>query len=212
VSLAAHLLYALLWLAFGCGHSLLADARIKARLKPFFRAGYRLAYNLFALLHIALVVVAGWVLLGGAEPFARPGGLIAAQWAMTLLGAGVLVAALLRYDLGRLAGTAQLRASAKGKFLDDEEPLKLSGFHRYVRHPLYSGAFLLLWGRIADEFTLATAVWASLYLWIGSRYEERRLLARFGDAYARYREQVPAFFPWKGRAFTAPERSRPGPP
>jgi len=200
---AFHLLYAALWLAFGCGHSLLADARVKARLKPYLRAGYRLAYNLFALLHVALTVAAGWVLLGGAEPFTRPAWLVPAQWAMTLIGAGVLVAALFRYDLGRFAGTAQLRAAAQGRFLDDEEPLNLSGFHRYVRHPLYAGAFLLLWGRVADEFTLATAVWASLYLWIGSRYEERRLLARFGEAYARYRPTVPAFFPWKGRAFRA---------
>lgn len=198
---AVHVLYALFWLSFGLGHSLLADARVKARLKPYFRAGYRLAYNLFALLHIALVVAAGWWMLGDGALFTRPGWLIAAQGVMALLGAGVLVLALLRYDLGRLAGTAQLRASAQNKFLDDEEPLRLSGFHRYVRHPLYAGAFLLLWGRIADEFTLATAAWASLYLWIGSRFEERRLLARFGEAYARYREQVPAFFPWKGRAW-----------
>jgi protein-S-isoprenylcysteine O-methyltransferase Ste14 len=200
VSLAAHLLYALLWLSFGLGHSVLADARVKARLKPYFRAGYRLAYNLFALLHVALIVAAGWWLLGDGAAFARPEGLRALQWVTTALGAGVLFAALFGYDLGRFAGTAQLRASAHGKFLDDEEPLHLTGFHRYVRHPLYSGAFLLLWGRVADEFTLATALWASLYLWIGARFEEKRLLARFGDLYARYREQVPAFFPWKGKA------------
>ena len=205
MSLVSHLLYALLWLTFGLGHSLLADARIKARLKPYFRAGYRLAYNLFAAFHVALIVGAGWGLLGDGTPFERPDWLRALQWAASVLGAVVLFAALFGYDLGRFAGTAQLRASAQGKFLDDEEPLHLSGFHRYVRHPLYSGAFLLLWGRVADEFTLATALWASLYLWIGARFEEKRLLARFGEAYARYRETVPAFFPWKGRAFTPPE-------
>jgi protein-S-isoprenylcysteine O-methyltransferase Ste14 len=201
VSPVHHFLYALLWLTFGLGHSLLADARIKARLKPYFRAGYRLAYNLFALLHVALIVSAGYWLLGDGAPFERPDWLRAGQWVPTALGAGVLFAALFGYDLGRFAGTAQLSASAQGRFLDDEEPLRLSGFHRYVRHPLYSGAFLLLWGRVADEFTLATALWASLYLWIGSRFEEKRLLARFGDLYARYREKVPAFFPWKGRAW-----------
>ncbi len=212
MSLVSHFLYALLWATFGLGHSVLADARVKARLKPYFRAGYRLAYNLFAVLHVGLIVGAGWWLLGDGEAFPRPEFLRALQWGMTALGAGVLFAALFGYDLGRFAGTAQLRASAQGKFLDDEEPLHLSGFHRYVRHPLYSGAFLLLWGRVADEFTLATALWASLYFWIGSRFEERRLIARFGDSYARYRDTVPAFVPWKGRAFIPPEQSRPGPP
>ena len=202
MSLAHHFLYALLWLSFGLGHSLLADARIKARLKPVFRAGYRLAYNLFAVAHIALVLGAGWWLLGEGVPFDRAAALGALQIGASLLGAGVLLVALFGYDLGRFAGTAQLRAEAQGKFLDDEEPLRLAGLHRYVRHPIYYGAFLLLWGRVADEFSLATAIWASFYLWIGARYEERRLIARFGESYARYRAAVPAFVPWKGRAWT----------
>jgi protein-S-isoprenylcysteine O-methyltransferase Ste14 len=201
VSLALHLLYAALWLSFGLGHSLLADARAKARLKPFFRAGYRLAYNLFAVLHVALVVGAGWWLLGDGTVFERAGALGVLQGAASLLGAGVFLIALFGYDLGRFAGSAQLRASAEGKFLDDEEPLRLVKLHRYVRHPLYSAAFLLLWGRVEDEFTLATALWASLYLVIGARFEERRLLARFGEAYVRYRTAVPAFIPWKGKAW-----------
>ena len=201
MSLAFHFLYALLWATFGLGHSALADARVKARLKPYFRAGYRLAYNLFAVVHVALILGVGWWLLGNGEVFARPDWLRVPQWGMTALGAVVLFAALFGYDLGRFAGTAQLRAWTLGKFLDDEEPLHLSGLHRYVRHPLYSGAFLLLWGRVADEFTLATALWASLYFWIGSRFEERRLMARFGDSYARYRDRVPAYLPWKGKAW-----------
>ncbi|MEK7245723.1 MAG: isoprenylcysteine carboxylmethyltransferase family protein [Pseudomonadota bacterium] len=199
--LALHLLYAALWLSFGLGHSALADARVKARLKPLFGAGYRLAYNLFAAVHVLLVIGAGWWLLGDGAAFDRTPALRVLQGAASLAGAGVLIAALFHYDLGRFAGSAQLRAAAEGKFLDDEEPLRLAGFHRYVRHPIYAGAFLLLWGRVEDELSLATALWASLYFWIGSRYEEKRLRARFGEAYARYRNAVPAFVPWKGKAW-----------
>jgi len=201
VSLALHLLYAALWVSFGLGHSLLADARAKARLKPFFRAGYRLAYNLFAVFHVLLVVGAGWWLLGDGAAFDRESWIRVLQGGASLLGAGVFFVALLDYDLGRFAGSAQLRAAAQGKFLDDEEPLHLVKLHRYVRHPIYTGAFLLLWGRVEDEFSLATALWASLYLVIGARFEERRLLARFGEAYARYRSAVPAFVPWKGKGW-----------
>ena len=201
--LALHLFYAALWLSFGLGHSILADARVKARLKPLFRAGYRLAYNLFAVFHVLLVIGAGWWLLGDGAAFDRASLLRILQGGASLAGAGVLLVALFSYDLGRFAGTAQLRASAQGKFLDDEEPLHMSGPHRYVRHPIYAGAFLLLWGRIVDEFTLATALWASLYLWIGAAFEDRRLIARFGESYARYRDAVPAFVPWKGQAWRA---------
>ena len=58
----------------------------------------------------------------------------------------------------------------------------------------------MLWGLVDGEFALATALWASAYFWLGSRYEERRLVARYGDAYRDYRNRVPAFIPWKGRA------------
>jgi protein-S-isoprenylcysteine O-methyltransferase Ste14 len=36
-----------------------------------------------------------------------------------------------------------------------------------------------------------------LYLLVGTWLEERKLLAEFGAAYARYRREVPALFPWR---------------
>jgi protein-S-isoprenylcysteine O-methyltransferase Ste14 len=85
---------------------------------------------------------------------------------------------------------------------DAPEPLRLDGPHRFVRHPLYTALFLVLWGRAFDEAMIATAVWGSLYLIVGTRFEERKLLRLHGAAYARYRARVPAFLPWKGRAWT----------
>ena len=103
--------------------------------------------------------------------------------------------------LGLLGGTAQWRAARNGTAIDDgDEALHLDGLHRYVRHPLYAATFPILWGLVDSEFALATAIWASAYFWLGSRYEERRLIARYGEAYRRYRTQVPAFVPWRGRA------------
>ncbi|MBM3566463.1 MAG: isoprenylcysteine carboxylmethyltransferase family protein [Alphaproteobacteria bacterium] len=198
----AHLLYALLWASFGLGHSLLAGARVKARLKPLLGAGYRLGYTVVAALHLLAVVLLGAMLFPEPEPFAWPPYMNAMRWAMLGAGAGVFVLALAAYDLPRLIGTAQVKSWRAGRFLDDEETLKTSGFHRYVRHPLYAAGFLILWGRVQDESQLATALWASLYLLIGTYMEERRLTARFGEAYARYRAQVPAFIPWKGRAWS----------
>ena len=72
--------------------------------------------------------------------------------------------------------------------------------HRFIRHPLYSGLFLVLWGHAQTEFALATALWGSVYLVIGAGFEERRLIDRYGDAYRTYRARVPAFVPWRGRA------------
>ncbi len=146
------------------------------------------------------VLAVGWILLGGSSAFDRPG------WADLVLGAvyvggwALMIVALAGYDLSRLAGTAQIRAHRRGLAEEQDEPLRRDGLHRYVRHPAYTAGFLILWGQVVDPLTLATAVWGSLYLLIGSRFEERWLRTHYGEAYDTYRSKVPAFIPWKGKA------------
>jgi protein-S-isoprenylcysteine O-methyltransferase Ste14 len=196
-----HLIYGIAWLAFGFVHSILAGETAKWRLAALLGAKYRLAYNLFSALHIALVVFGGQALLAGqAAAFAWPAGMDIALWSVRYTGAAILIGALTQYDLGRFGGLTQIRMSNRNQSAAENEPLHLSGIHRYVRHPLYAGAYLFLWGGLEDEFGLATAIWGSLYLAIGTHFEERCLLREHGARYADYRMAVPALIPWKGRA------------
>lgn len=192
-----HALYALLWLGFGLGHSLMADARVKARLNPLFGPAYRLAYNLIALVHIGAVWAIGrFILADGVAAFDRPVWLIGGQWALAGAGLVILLIAMRGYDGGRFMGVSQLRGAPAD---DGEEPLRIAGMNRHVRHPLYSGAILLLAGLIADPFSAATALWATLYFWLGARAEEGRLLARYGEAYATYKAHTPMLIPMPWR-------------
>jgi protein-S-isoprenylcysteine O-methyltransferase Ste14 len=196
----AYVLYALAWASFGAGHSLLAEPAVKARLKPLLGAGYRLTYNLFAALHLAAVVAVGRWAFAGTAPFALPPWTALPMTAVQIAGALVLAIALRAYDLGRFAGVTQIKNARAGKSEPEDEPLRTEGPHRFVRHPLYAGLLLILWGRIADPFDLATALWASVYLGVGIAFEERKLVALYGAAYVEYRRRVPALIPWKGRA------------
>jgi protein-S-isoprenylcysteine O-methyltransferase Ste14 len=198
--IAAHILYALAWLSFGFGHSLLAGSRVKARLAPALGPWYRLAYNALAGVHIAAVWLFGAWLLGGAAPFALPAAVRAGLYGVSILGLVILLLALRDYDLGRFVGTTQIRNHRLGIDAPEDEPLHTGGFHAYVRHPLYAAAYLVLWGNAQDPFGLATAIWASAYLAIGTMFEERRLLKLYGEAYRSYRAQVPAIIPWRGKA------------
>lgn len=191
-----HFLYALAWLSFGLGHSFLAGGRLRPLLGPFQRA----AYNIFACVHLGLVWGGGSVLLGEGMHFAFSPSIGHGLTAVYVAGWLVMLIGLTEYDLGRFAGTRQIRNHFRGIEEAEDEPLRTGGLLRFVRHPLYSGAFLILWGRVSNEFDLATAVWGSLYLLAGTVCEERRLLARYGDAYGAYRRRVRAFIPRKGRA------------
>lgn len=185
---SAHLLYGAAWVSFGAAHSGLAGDR----LKRLFGAGHRLAFNVIATVHVTAVFAVGRHLLGDAGgPPALP------FLAVHLVGWALLLWSLKDYDLGRFSGLAQLRAARAGVPFDDDGPLITDGLHRHVRHPLYTAAFLILWGGASAPFGVATAVWGSAYLIAGTWSEERRLLARHGTAYADYRRRVPAFLPWR---------------
>ena len=166
---------------------------MKRRL-PFGR-WHRLAYNGFAVVHLGAVWWWGRSLLGDAPPLGLPPALGWAGDGLTIAGLVVIAVALLGYDRGRFLGTSQIRHPDDA----EDEALRIDGLHRYVRHPLYSGLFLILWGHAQTEFAFATALWASVYLVIGTIYEERRLTDRYGDAYRDYRARTPAYIPWRGR-------------
>ncbi|CCQ72026.1 isoprenylcysteine carboxylmethyltransferase family protein [Magnetospira sp. QH-2] len=194
----ALLWYGLAWIGFGAGHSLLSGETLK---KPF-GAWYRVAFNTIAILHILAVYALGRWLFEAAPALDWPRGSGMLLWALHMTGWGLMVYALTGYDLGRLGGLSQVAAARRGENAPDDEPLRRDSLHRYVRHPLYAAGFLILWGGVHDWMHLATAFWGSAYLIIGSGFEERRLLRLYGEPYAAYRRRVPAFLPWKGRAWS----------
>jgi len=193
------LIYALLWLSFGFIHSLLARASARRLLQPLFGRAYRISYNLFSTLHIGLVIIGGQIVLGeNSTRFDLGSGLVFGAIACQVGGIVIILFSLTQYDLGRFSGVTQLfrdRDMSAG-----EEVLHITGMHRYVRHPLYLGAYLYLAGGIVSEFGLQTALWGCLYLLIGTWFEERSLVNQFGRAYVEYKEKVPGIFPFKGRA------------
>ncbi|OAN46682.1 protein-S-isoprenylcysteine methyltransferase [Paramagnetospirillum marisnigri] len=179
-----HALYALAWAVFGLSHSAFAG-------RGWFGRWSRLAYNAVAVILFLGVGAAGAALLGDRPVFDLP---LAVRWgmgALHLAGWGLMIWSARFYDLGRLGGLSQLRHPEAAA----DEPLRLDGPHGRVRHPLYASGFLILWGAALSPLGLATAIWGSLYLLVGTVCEERRLLRLYGEAYADYRRRVPAFIP-----------------
>ena len=197
------LLLAFCWTVYFVLHSLLATTWVKnAAARQFPRAVrfYRLAYNQLSVWGF-LLLLRYQTQLPSTLLFA-PGQLVVALgYGLLALGVLVAVAALRGYDLAEFAGWAYVRrglAAADG-------PLHTAGLNRLVRHPLYLGLLLGLVGfwLLAPSGPRSVFVGCNVaYLLVGTRLEERKLFARFGEAYARYQARVPQLLPLKWRSAT----------
>lgn len=69
-------------------------------------------------------------------------------------------------------------------------------FYKLVRHPLYAGLLIAFWTTPAmSEGHVVFALAMSLYVVIGIQFEERDLIALFGERYADYSKRVGMLFP-----------------
>lgn len=76
------------------------------------------------------------------------------------------------------------------------EKLVTTGLYRWVRHPLYTCTLAFLW--LASPITwnlFALNLGVSAYFWIGSIFEERKLVQQFGQGYEEYRVKTPRMIP-----------------
>lgn len=195
----AHLLLVLAWILFCALHSLLAGLRWKAGMQKIMGSHfryYRLYYTLFAFLSLGLVVA---FQLGIDSPLLlQPGTLLSVAGVLTTVAGLVIMAVCIRKYFMHLSGLKSL-------YLNDDQaanPLQISGIHRYVRHPLYSGTFLAIWGLWllfpTLSLLLANGV-ITAYTLLAIRWEEQKLVQEFGDAYRQYRRQVPKLLPMPGK-------------
>lgn len=72
------------------------------------------------------------------------------------------------------------------------------GPYAYLRHPQYAGFILIMLGFLLEWPTLITLAMFPLLVFMYSRLarrEEKESLAQFGEVYANYAAQTPAFLP-----------------
>ena len=192
-------LLALSWLGYFALHSALASLAMKRRVAarwPTFMPAYRLAFNLVALV-LLLPILALTYSLPGPELWRWQG---AAAWLANGISLLAVIGVMLSskgYDMAEFLGIRQWRGQVRK--VEDQENFHLSAFHRFVRHPWYSCALVLIWSRDMNAATLLSSAMLTLYFVVGSRLEERKLLVYHGDIYRRYMERVPGLvpLPWK---------------
>jgi protein-S-isoprenylcysteine O-methyltransferase Ste14 len=166
---------------FALHHSLFARERVKARLARSMPPGLlKSAYVWIASLLLMLVCLL-WLPIGG-ELYDISAPLAFAFAAVQLIGLWITARAVARIDPLELAG---IRPAAQ------TQGLQIIGPYGWVRHPLYLGWLLMVFG--AAHMTgdrLAFAAITTLYLIVAIPWEERSLRRSFGDDYTRYMRRV----------------------
>ena len=192
-----------IFILFCLTHSIFASVYFKQKVfnhVPTLKPYYRLIYNGLALFLLALWIVC----LPDNSTVYRVRGV----WFFILVLIQVLALLLAIKSISghgiSFLGIQQIKQflseKRKPSYLDEPKRGKLTttGLYRYMRHPLYTFSMIVLIASPVMTHNLVFIIGCvGIYFWIGSFFEERNLIKRFGDDYKKYQKEVPRFIPYK---------------
>lgn len=192
----SEIILSILWIVYGVFHSLTATESFKNLLKSVlgrFSIYYRLIYNTLAVILILPIIK---FQLDSPTELLLEKSIMNQILGGLMMGSGIFLgfSALKQYDLSEFLGTDVLKDPTKKKqvlLINDE----LSSI---VRHPLYLGILIFLWGAFGffgTSLHLVTAISLTFYIRIGIHFEEKRLVKEFGKQYEKYQKEVPMLIP-----------------
>lgn len=188
-----HLILILCWVVYYVVHSVLASTSVKAffqkKLKNQFRY-YRLSYSVFATITLILLLCFQYSF---ESPVLIKSALIKYFAILFLVFPGMVIMfiSIKKYFM-LLSGVRSIFTPVPAS------ELKVDGIHRFVRHPLYSGTILFVWGLFfVFPFlnNLIAVILLTLYVFIGISFEEKKLVKEFGEKYEAYILKVPMLIP-----------------
>lgn len=185
-----HLVLFALWLAYCLLHSVLAASVVKDFTHGITGLGpltYRAVYNIFAFITIVYLLFLQWKtaspLLFMPRLYTKIPGLFFCTVGATIMGVCIY------HYFKQLSGV----------FEESRQPtLRTTGLHALVRHPLYLGTIIFLFGLVIlfpRVSNLGTVFIIVTYTIAGTRYEELKLVKQFGKSYGDYQQRIPAIFP-----------------
>lgn len=182
----------MLWIIYCVLHSVLASQAVKKimqqRMKNY--KWYRLWYTIIAFLFLVALIYYQ-IRIPTLQLFALNNFVIIAGSIISFAGL-VLMGICIRKYFMSLSG---LRSLVIEEYSNE---LQITGIHKYIRHPLYLGTFIFIWGLLLllpCLSLLITNVIITVYTLIGIELEEQKLILEFGKDYLNYRRTVPKLIP-----------------
>lgn len=195
----------LLFSLYGFIHSLLASEKAKVLFRKLlgkYIAFYRLGYNVLAILGLYFI----WDL--SPQPSLQIYQLSSPFDYLVLIPQLLSVVGMFwcfRYiSFREFTGLGQIDCYLKKEYsdndLDENYTLRIEGPYKYSRHPIYFFSIIFLTFRAEmNLFYLTMLILFIAYFFIGSHFEEKKLVRLFGDVYKDYQNNVPKIFPFRFR-------------
>lgn len=192
-----------LFSTFGLFHSLFATLQFKEKLAKqignkiaFYRLFYNIISTFFLLFIYEISPKPNLIIYDLQFPFDI------ITFALQVLSLFGLIWASKEIDLKEFVGISQIIRYFKNEYktedLDEKQNLRIKGAFKFVRHPIYFFSILFLGFRPQmDLFYLTVFVTFVIYFYVGSIYEEKKLVKIFGEDYINYQKSVPRIFPIK---------------
>ena len=193
-----YLIIALMWIGYGAIHSLLISLQFSKwadKVVGRYFAFYRLAYNLFSI--ILFIVLLHYTNTLGSELVIKflPPWTILQQ--ILLIGSGlVIVWAFLSYDFLEFMGIRQILGLWEKENFTQPKTITKKGLLGIVRHPMYLSTIVFMWSLNSTWVDILAHSVLTIYILIGIRLEERKLINELGSAYIKYQKDVPSLIPF----------------
>ena len=100
------------------------------------------------------------------------------------------------YDSLSFFGIRQTLDFGKTEKTGPSQEIKKSGLLGIIRHPMYLALIIYLWCQTFSLSDIVVNTVLTIYILIGTRLEENKLVMEFGDPYVKYQQEVPMFIPF----------------
>ena len=194
-----YIVTAALWIGYCALHSYLISIRFTnlmiRRLRNCY-AFYRLFYILISLaLLIPLIKYAGQADTRIIVTYGYPFSIL--RYALI---AGSLImffyAFFFNYDSLSFFGIRQILNLNKSMKAEPSTDLRKNGLLGIMRHPMYFALIIFLWCGTFRVMDIIVNAILTVYIVIGTRLEEKKLIQEFGDTYIKYQQEVPMLIPF----------------
>ncbi|MFZ2325062.1 MAG: methyltransferase [Ignavibacteriaceae bacterium] len=197
------LILVILFTLFGYIHSVLASEKVKIWIRKNFGkriAFYRIGYNIFSFINLYFI----WDLAPhpSLQIYTLPQpydyfvlipqlfSLIGVMWCFKYI------------NFKEFLGLSQIDRYLKNEYsdneLDEHYTLQIEGPYKYSRHPIYFFSIIFLMFRAEMNLSYLTMFLSfTAYFYIGSYYEEKKMVRLYGDDYRNYQLKIPRIFPIK---------------